>query len=488
MAGGKGVLGAGGGLGTGLLLLVGGLVVKHAQANVLAECSSGLGRFGALIDPNAASECSSAKDLSTMATGGIWIGAIMLVFTVGGFLVVLIAAANLAASKKPRTVATGAGSVVAAGRSAAPPQRLAASTGEVPDPATPPGRGCGHGKRPEALFCTVCGRPAESAPSAAPAAGWPAPAPDLGLTAVSPAVPLAPPPPPQPLPPGPRPSEPLSPPIATDWAAPRSFGDPGASPRSGWGEPPPDPGGDFRARDAWEQPHVPPAPGNTHGDDDAAHPHQSGRRRSAWPLAAAGLLVVAGVVAVFLLHPSQKSQAGIAASATSSAAVRQPVSVSGTAAAASSPASSPQQSADRLGALLAQSVADRRSIVNAVNSVSQCGPALSEAPRVFENAAGSRQRLLTELASLPGRSTLSSQMISALTGAWRSSAEADRDFAQWAQGESSQGCTPNDQSDLNFQAAAAPDRQATMDKKAFARAWDPVAAQYGLISYQWDQL
>jgi hypothetical protein len=465
MPAGKGILGAGGGLGTGLLLLVGGLVVKHAQANVLAECSSGLGRFGALIDPNAASECSSAKDLSTMATGGIWIGAIMLVFTVGGFLAVLIAAANLAASKKPRTVATGAGSVLAAGRSAAPPQRLAASTGEVPDPATPPGRGCGHGQRPEALFCTVCGRPAESAPSAAPAARRPVPAPDLGLTA----VPLAPPPPPQPLPPGPGPSEPLSPPIATDWAAPRSFGDPGASPRSDWGEPP-------------------PAPGNPHGDDDAAHPHQSGRRRPAWPLAAAGLLVVAGVVAVFLLHPSQKSQAGIAASATSSAAVRQPVSVSGTAAAASSPASSPQRSADRLGALLEQSVADRRSIVNAVNSVSQCGPALSQAPQVFENAAASRQRLLTELASLPGRSTLSSQMISALTGAWRASAEADQDFALWARGESSQGCTPNDQSDLNFQAAAAPDRQATMDKKAFARAWDPVAAQYGLISYQWDQL
>src|SRR5450631_2258599 len=177
MAGGKGTLGAGGGFGTGLLLLVGGLVVKHAQANVLAECSSGLGRFGSLIDPNAASECSSAQDLSTMATGGIWIGAIMLVCVVGGFLVVLIAAANLAASKKPRTVAAGAGNVAAAGRSTGPPKRLAAGTGEVPDPASPSGRGCGHDMRPDALFCTVCGRPADSSRSAAPADSPPVPAP-----------------------------------------------------------------------------------------------------------------------------------------------------------------------------------------------------------------------------------------------------------------------------------------------------------------------
>lgn len=55
---GSGILGAGGGFGSGLLLLVGGLVVKHAEANEVALCSSGFGRFGQALDPNVASSCS----------------------------------------------------------------------------------------------------------------------------------------------------------------------------------------------------------------------------------------------------------------------------------------------------------------------------------------------------------------------------------------------------------------------------------------------
>lgn len=47
---GSGILGAGGGFGSGLLLLVGGLVVKHAEANEVAMCSSGFGRFGQALD------------------------------------------------------------------------------------------------------------------------------------------------------------------------------------------------------------------------------------------------------------------------------------------------------------------------------------------------------------------------------------------------------------------------------------------------------
>ena len=79
-------------------------------------------------------------------------------------------------------------------------------------------------------------------------------------------------------------------------------------------------------------------------------------------------------------------------------------------------------------------------------------------------------------------------MLQALTGAWLASATADRDFAQWAQDELSKGCTQNDRADPNFQAAAAPDTQATTHKKAFVNLWNPTAAQYGLTSYTWNQL
>jgi len=126
--------------------------------------------------------------------------------------------------------------------------------------------------------------------------------------------------------------------------------------------------------------------------------------------------------------------------------------------------------------------------VNAVNSISECGPTLSQDPQVLESAAASRQLLLSQLASLPGRSALPGQMLQALAGAWLASATADRDFARWAQDELSQGCTQNDQADPNFQAATAPDAQATTDKKAFVNLWNPIAAQYGLTSYTWNQL
>jgi len=73
-------------------------------------------------------------------------------------------------------------------------------------------------------------------------------------------------------------------------------------------------------------------------------------------------------------------------------------------------------------------------------------------------------------------------------GAWQNSIKADQDFAQWAQDEVSNDCTTNAQSDPNAQAAVAPDDQATADKKAFVSPWNPIATQYGLPTYQWNQL
>ena len=161
--------------------------------------------------------------------------------------------------------------------------------------------------------------------------------------------------------------------------------------------------------------------------------------------------------------------------------------------ASSTPASSPaqvteQQAANNLAGLLAQSVKDRSSITAAVNDVNACGPTLSQDSQTFQSAAAHRQQLLSQLASLPGRSVLSAAMIQALTGAWQASAAADQDFGKWAQDEVTRGCTQNDQADTNFQAATGPDDQATTDKKAFVSQWNPVALQYGLTQYQWDQL
>jgi hypothetical protein len=108
MASSKGILGAGGGVGAGLLLLIGGLVVKHAQAPTLAHCSSSIGQIGQILNQNAAHKCSTAQGLSSMATVAFWIGVIVLAIAVGGLMALLIASGARAGSRKSKAVVPGA--------------------------------------------------------------------------------------------------------------------------------------------------------------------------------------------------------------------------------------------------------------------------------------------------------------------------------------------------------------------------------------------
>ncbi len=176
MASSRRILGAGGaGFGAGLLLLIGGLVVKHAQAHMLAECSTGLGQFGQVIDPNAANKCSTAQALSSMATAAIWIGAIVLAIAVGGLVAFLIASGAVNVGKKHKTVVPGTTGPRPAGPGPVAPVRPQSGGSAVlrpivpvvvgqedSAPAYPTALGCGHEPKNGTRFCTVCGRPAAS--------------------------------------------------------------------------------------------------------------------------------------------------------------------------------------------------------------------------------------------------------------------------------------------------------------------------------------
>ena len=207
------------------------------------------------------------------------------------------------------------------------------------------------------------------------------------------------------------------------------------------------------------------------------------RWRTSQLVLSAVLLLLAGAAAtVALLHPFRAGPAPAAASRSLS------VSASG-AAGEPGEAQSPEQRAARgLAALLAQSVADRSSVVQAVSDVNDCGANLSQDAQTFASAANSRQNLLSQLASLPGGSSLPAQVIQSLKKGWQASAQADEDFARWARDENSQGCTPSDHSDPGYSAAVGPDAQASAEKRAFTGLWDPIAAQYALTAYRWDQL
>jgi hypothetical protein len=203
---------------------------------------------------------------------------------------------------------------------------------------------------------------------------------------------------------------------------------------------------------------------------------EPGRRRRlrAVLLGLVTFLAAGGITAAVLLiaHPLQRGSAPASSTSPPSSAAQ--------------PAQA--QAAQGLAGLLAQSVTDRSSIVAAANDVNRCGPNLRQDPQTFQTAVTSRQDLLTRLTNLPDRSALPASMLAALTSAWQNSIKADQDYAQWAQDEISNGCRADSQSDPAARAAIGPDAQATVGKKTFASLWDPIAAHYGLATYQWDQL
>jgi hypothetical protein len=142
-----------------------------------------------------------------------------------------------------------------------------------------------------------------------------------------------------------------------------------------------------------------------------------------------------------------------------------------------------QQAATALATLLRQSVSDRSAINQAYNDVSGCGSLLGQDQQTFQQAASSRQDLISQLASLPDARALPAAMLSDLTGAWQASGEVDQDYAQWASDENSQGCSSQDYTDSSYEAAVSPNNQATTDKTAFVALWNPIAGKYGLPAY-----
>jgi hypothetical protein len=182
-------------------------------------------------------------------------------------------------------------------------------------------------------------------------------------------------------------------------------------------------------------------------------------------VAAALVAVVAGVV-IFRAHSGSSAASGTTPASSQDAR---------------------RQAAVRLSGLLAQSVTDRAAVIDAAADVRGCGPSLRQDARTFASAASSRQRLLSRLGSLPGRSLLPAAMLPDLTGAWQASAQVDTDLAQWAEGKIAHGCPGNSRSDARLRASYVPEGQATAGKQAFASLWNPVARRYGLTTYQPNQ-
>ena len=231
----------------------------------------------------------------------------------------------------------------------------------------------------------------------------------------------------------------------------------------------------------------------------------SGGRQPRWPVVA-GIILAAALLGggaggyILVAHPfshSPSSANNVADSSTLPATSRPGSSAPASTAPASSaaapatpvstpsPSQSPaeEQAASALSRLLTQSVSDRSAINQAYNDVSACGSLLSQDQQTFQQAASSRQSLISQLSSLPDAQSLPAAMLSDLTGAWQASQQVDQDYAQWANDENSQGCTSQDYTDPSYEAADSPNQQATADKTAFVGLWNPIASKYGLPTY-----
>jgi hypothetical protein len=79
-------------------------------------------------------------------------------------------------------------------------------------------------------------------------------------------------------------------------------------------------------------------------------------------------------------------------------------------------------------------------------------------------------------------------MLQDLTSAWQASAQVDTDLARWTQDNIARGCHRSSRSDTSLRASYIPEGRATAGKRAFATHWNPIARQYGLTTYQRNQL
>jgi hypothetical protein len=154
---------------------------------------------------------------------------------------------------------------------------------------------------------------------------------------------------------------------------------------------------------------------------------------------------------------------------------------------ASSPSSTAEkQAATALAALLPQSGTDRGDVIDAVTNVDGC-KMLPKAATTFSTAAKNRQTLLSKLATLPGRSALPAALVTDLTGAWQASAQVDSDLAKWANTAITH-CHKGNLKDPNLVASSGPDGQASTNKAAFVKLWNPIARRFGLPTYTAGQL
>ncbi|WP_240649252.1 hypothetical protein [Streptomyces sp. Z26] len=253
-------------------------------------------------------------------------------------------------------------------------------------------------------------------------------------------------------------------------------------PRVGHGTPPPGgPGG-------------PNGPGG-HGAYGGQPPQgraarrSAGRERDRGPLSPPVLIGVAVVAVIGLTAGAVMSMGGDGDSDSSSDATPTAPGADGGDKSVA-PADPAEKQAKALDKLLESSNNSRTSVINAVANIKSCKK-LPEAAADLRAAAKQRNGLVTSLGELEtGELPDSEALNTALTRAWKASAEADSAYAAWAgQVAGKKGCPKGKARSTDKHAAGnRASGEATTAKKEAAGLWNPTAAKYGLSAREITQL
>jgi len=187
-------------------------------------------------------------------------------------------------------------------------------------------------------------------------------------------------------------------------------------------------------------------------------------RRLVLAAAAVAIVIVGIVVGLSLSGKSSPSTP-----ASSHSAATSPPSTSSLA----------SKQAAAVSSLLGTSAATRRSLEGAVSEVRNCsrlGSATSHIRTVVSQRSSEYHHAAAlSLADVAGGAAAKSDLLTAL----RASLDADRDYLIWARQQRRSGCTPAARSGA-YATAIGADGQAGVAKDTFVRAWNPIAAKYGL--------
>ncbi|MFF2812766.1 hypothetical protein ACFVT2_37470 [Streptomyces sp. NPDC058000] len=146
--------------------------------------------------------------------------------------------------------------------------------------------------------------------------------------------------------------------------------------------------------------------------------------------------------------------------------------------------------AKALDALLADSNNSRSAVISAVQNIKSCTN-LGGAANDLRSAAGQRNDLVKRLQQLPvDKVPNNAQLTAALTKAWQSSADADNNYAAWADKSAGKGGCDKGHPKGGKEPAQgnAASGAATQAKQQAAGLWNPVAQKYGLREHQPEQL